>query len=71
MVLALSPWGSETVRGVAEGPQLPFDPFGKDLEQPERRQRQQLVLKQLLLWPCRKDKEQNKEERVEALVVIP
>jgi hypothetical protein len=26
-------WGSETVRGVAEGPQLPFDPFAKDLEQ--------------------------------------
>ena len=26
-------WGSATVRGVAEGPQLPFDPFAKDLEQ--------------------------------------
>ena len=26
-------WGSETVMGVAEGPQLPFDPFAKDLEQ--------------------------------------
>ena len=33
MVLAFGAWGSETVRGVAEGPKLPFDPFAKDLEQ--------------------------------------
>jgi len=26
-------WGKETARGVVGGPQLPFDPFAKDLEQ--------------------------------------
>ena len=33
VVLALVLGGVETVRGVTEGPQLTFDPFGKDLEQ--------------------------------------